>query len=69
MKTEALNTMLSVCDSGSAGWALRNTAAVARVELETLVDLIRDAIAINNESDPGDYDRIDAWEARAREAL
>jgi len=32
-------------------------------------DLIRDAIAINNESDSGDYDRMDAWEARAKEAL
>ena len=47
----------------------KDCASDARVELKALVDLIREAIAINNESDPGDYDRMDAWEARAREAL
>ena len=73
MTTEWIKELLrkqaqEIADEGHAGWG--NTMVHAADELEALATLIDEAIAINEESDLGVLgERLDAWAARAREAL
>ena len=78
-ETAALQSLLYDIDRMPEQWIYKQTSPewrqMAMITVawckrdEMYRDLIRDAIAINNESDSGDYDRMDAWEARAKEAL